>query len=241
MINFMQDNILFILVVAYIIFMTLRGHKRGFFRIAISMLSIIITLFFSSIIFPAINNYIKENTSIENGISKLMLENIGVENISAINANDEISQAAAIDSLALPKNVKNALIKNNNSEIYALLGVDNFKEYISEYISETILNTIMFVIVFSVIWMILHILMEVLDIFSKIPVIHGLNQIAGAVIGFSNAIIILWILSLFVGAISGIPLGQSILAKIESNWFLSLIFNNNLISTYMKKILYEKF
>ena len=88
MIKLVLNNMLFILVVTYIIFMTLRGHKKGFFRIAISTISIVITLFFSSIIFPKINSFIKENTAVENGISNIMLNNIGVENVSISDSND---------------------------------------------------------------------------------------------------------------------------------------------------------
>lgn len=241
MIKLILNNMLFILVIVYIIFMTLRGHKKGFFRIAISTISIVITLFFSSIIFPKIDSFIKENTAVENGISNIMLNNIGVENVSISDSNDEMEQEEAINSLSLPKNIKKALIRNNNSESYSVLGVQGFKEYLSKYVSETILNIIIFVIVSAVIWIVLHIVMEILDIFAKVPVIHGLNQILGALVGFSNALIILWILSLFVGALAGTPIGINIMQKIESNWLLSVIFDNNLISLFMQEKLYGKF
>ncbi len=241
MINYLLNNTLFIGVLFYIIIMTLSGHKRGLFRIAISTLSLILTLFLSGLFFPNINKIIKENTGIQNGIRNIMLNNIGVENISSIDAQSEEEQNELIESLNIPYNMKKALKNHNEKDIYEQLGVDNFKEYVARYTSSTILNIIMFVIVFVIIWIILHILMEVLDLFAKIPIIHGLNQIGGAFVGFANAIIILWILSLFLSTMVGTVIGSKIISQIEKNWLLSFIFNNNLLSLFMRKKLYGIF
>ncbi len=240
MMEWLLNNLLFASVIFYIGAMTLWGHKKGFFRIAVSLLSLVITLSFSSMIFPSINSFIRENTGIEKGISNIMLENIGVDHISGEEM-DKFEQEKAIDSLKLPKIIKDELIKNNDESVYNFLGADGFKNYLIKYISKTVLNIIIFVLASLVIWILLHILMEILDVFAKVPVIHGLNQIAGAVFGFTNALVVLWIVALFIGAMSGTSWGAEVVKQINANIFLKFIFDYNLVGIFMKGILFKIF
>ncbi|WP_373722486.1 CvpA family protein [Bacteroides heparinolyticus] len=221
--------------------MMLYGHKKGFFRLAVSMLSLLLTLAISSILFPSLHGFVKEKTGIESGIHQMLLDNIGMENISGDAVQDSRGQEEAIATLHIPKDMKKNISENNRSAIYELLGVEDFKEYVSKYISNVVLNIIVFVITCVLVWIILHILMEVLDVFAKIPVIHGLNQIAGAVLGLANGLMILWIIFLFIGAMSGTSWGAMLMESITKSSILSFIFDNNLLSTLMKKSLYGIF
>lgn len=241
MIDWCIDNALQIVVIAYIIFMLLRGHKRGFLKVALSMTAIVITLFLSSILLPKVNLYVKENTKIQEGIRNFMLDDIGIDNISADSSKSADMQENLILNLNLPKGVKEALIKNNTDSIYESLGVERFKDYVSKYIGDIILNRIIFVLLFAIIWILLHIFLEIADAFTKIPVINGLNQIFGAILGLINSLVILWILCLFISSISGTFWGMKIMEQINDKWFLKFIYDNNLLSYFMKQTLYGIF
>ena len=58
---------------------------------------------------------------------------------------------------------------------------------------------------------------------SKVPVIHGLNQIAGAAGGFIYAIFIVWLVFLFLGVSLSTSWGRDMLGAIESSFFLSFL------------------
>ena len=49
-------------------------------------------------------------------------------------------QRMMIEQMELPQPMKDALLENNNSEIYHLLGADSFFEYVGSYLTSMILN-----------------------------------------------------------------------------------------------------
>lgn len=88
---------------------------------------------------------------------------------------------------------KNELLENNNSEFYKLLGVDRFEEYISTCLADMLINTVGSVLVFAVSYVAIHLVIRWLDLLSRLPILCGLNQMAGGVVGLAEGFLILWI------------------------------------------------
>lgn len=57
-------------------------------------------------------------------------------------------QIELIEEMALPQSIRDALLENNNSEIYSVLGVDKFQDYVAGYIAGCITNGIGYIISF---------------------------------------------------------------------------------------------
>ena len=92
-------------------------------------------------------------------------------------------QRQVIENLQLPETIKKALVDNNNSEIYRILGVDTFFDYVATYLADMALNLAGAVVLFLAVFVGLRILVRWLDLVARLPVIHGINQIAGAILG----------------------------------------------------------
>ena len=107
-----------------------------------------------------------------------MLESIIAKNIGAgipggsgtLKPEDQIS---LIDSLAIPEGLREWVKENNTEIIWEKLGVKEFTQYVADYLSRTIVHFILFTALFLLIWILLRLLMKVLDVFAKLPVIHG--------------------------------------------------------------------
>ena len=100
------------------------------------------------------------------------------------------AQRMAIEKMKLPQSVKNVLLENNNSEFYKLLGVDRFEEYISTCLADMLINTVGSVLVFAVSYVAIHLVIRWLDLLSRIPILCGLNQMAGGVVGLAEGFLI---------------------------------------------------
>ena len=46
--------------------------------------------------------------------------------------------------MELPERLKDALLENNNSEVYEALGVSSFTHYVSRYLANSLINIISF-------------------------------------------------------------------------------------------------
>ena len=53
-------------------------------------------------------------------------------------------QRSIIEEMELPEQLKDALLENNNSEVYEALGVSSFTHYVSRYLANSLINIISF-------------------------------------------------------------------------------------------------
>ena len=239
-------NWLLIGVLIFLGFHILNGYRKGFIRIALSMLALIATIVAVAVLSPYVSKFLNENTEVHTRIQKKAEEFIvealegEVDGLVASETEKRENQIQIISKLPLPKALKETLGENNNSEIYNLLGVGSFGEYLSSYLAYMILNAISFAATFVVVGFLIQCLVFMADILSKLPVINELNKLAGIVVGFAKGIIVLWILCLFVTAFVGTEIASSILGMIEDSVLLSFVYNNNylmMIVTNLVKVL----
>lgn len=140
------------------------------------------------------------------------------------------AQRRFIEEMPLPDALKELLIENNNDEVYQLLGVDAFAEYIGNYLANVIVNLIGFVILFVVIYITLKLLAGALNLVAKLPVLSGINQIAGALLGGLEGLFFLWLAFLPVTAFSASSWASAVLEQIEASPWLSFLYHYNPVS-----------
>lgn len=225
-----MENWLSIVVFVYLIGMVLHGHHKGFIKLAVSMAALVASIIIVHIAMPNITRLLKEKTpvytTIQESMGKMAETYIGSLDSQELPA----YQRLAIEKMDLPQQLKNALIENNNNEVYQMLGVNAFIDYISSYLANLILNTISFVAMFILVYVIIQILMSWLDLVAKLPILSGINQLAGAVLGGLQGLIFLWILCLIVTACSSTEWGRAIIRQIESSAWLSFLYDFNILS-----------
>lgn len=225
-----MNNWVEIVVAVYLLGMILYGHYKGFIRLAVSMAALIVTLIIVHVAMPKVTVFIKENTPVYSWI----VEHTKNTMESAIGIEDDIQMPAkqrqAIENLPLPQDVKEMLLENNNSQMYEILGVNAFIEYIGNYLANMILNWVGYVIMFFAVYIFLRIVMKWLDIMAKLPVLSGMNQIAGAILGGVQGLFFLWLMSLLLTACASASWATAILRQVEASAWLSFLYDYNLLS-----------
>lgn len=239
--EFFQENWLQILVAIYLLGMILHGHYRGFIRLAVSFTALIITLIIVHIALPHVTAYVSENTAFREKIGSSILQTVGIDSIekdsedffgkSQYTLPDE--QRLIIEGLNLPNSVKEALITNNNHEIYQVLGVNAFADYISAYLSQAIIQSVCFILLFIIVFISVQIVVRWLDLIAKLPIINGINQLAGAVLGGVQGLLYLWIGCIVLSAFTSTPFGLAVMEQIEKSTWLYILYHNNFLSALM--------
>ena len=142
-------------------------------------------------------------------------------------------QRIVIEELKLPQSVKDSLLENNNHEYYDLLGVSQFGEYVSSYLANELINTVVSATVFVVCYFLIQVTVRWLDLLSRLPIIHGLNHIAGAVLGLAQGLLILWVAALLLSIFSATPTGQILKEEVYTSRWLTILYENNPIGIFL--------
>lgn len=240
-----MENWLSIAVGIYLLAMVLYGHYRGFIRLAVSVVALIAALAVVHVSMPKVTEYLKENTTIRQTLTENMKKASGLgiqeDNGNTADTGAPSAQRMMIEGLDLPQSLKEALIENNNSEVYDLLGVNAFADYVGSYLADMILNTVGFVILFAVVYLIIRLVVRWLDLIARLPLLSGVNKIAGALLGGIQGLLFLWILCLVVTACSGTTWGMSVIRQIETSKWLSFLYEHNLLNVIFLGVLHGIF
>ena len=145
-------------------------------------------------------------------------------------------QQEAINAADLPDIFKDPLAVNNNSEIYEELGVNTFAQYVGSFLAKVIINIISYLGTFLIATIILRAIIFALDIVAELPVFGLINRLAGGVIGFVGAAIIVWILFVVVTLLYTTVIGKDIYQAIQGNGILKFLYDNNPIMSMAAKI-----
>lgn len=232
-------NILLIGVIAFLALCVFNGYRKGFLKIALSMVAMIATIIIVGILNPYVSRFLMEHTglyeTIKEGTQEFVDDIIDTElNVAISTRTDEVF---AIDHLTLPKAIREKLIEDNNSVIYEALGVNGFKDYVSSYLACMILNAISFIGTLLIAGFLVRVVFVMADIIERVPGIKGMNKMVGMVFGFLQGIIIIWVACLVVTAFGATKTGQQILEMIHDSTVLSFIYNNNCLMLWVGNIL----
>ena len=219
-------NWLFWVVVVFLGYHIVDGLRRGFIRKAVSAVSLVITLVLVTYLTPQITTFIQDHTSIHEKLSEKCSEILLNSNY---NESLKTDQVLIIEDLELPENIKEMLLENNNTESYDLLQVSGFHEYIGAYIANLIINALAYLLSFILIWTALQLLLMALDVVTKLPILRGLNQLAGGALGIVYGVVLVWIAFLLVTVLCNGNLGRTFFELIKENPFLLFLYNQNVI------------
>lgn len=120
-----------ILAAVYLVGMVLYGHYRGFIRLCVSALALVISLVTVRVALPYVTEWLKNDTPVYESIRQGMADAVGLDGLldgvldigAGTGGSDAgIGERRTIEELKLPEQMKRILIENNNREVYQMLG-----------------------------------------------------------------------------------------------------------------------
>ena len=222
-----------IAVLALIAAACIMGFQKGFVKEIVSVFFMLISFLLVWAVNPYVNTFVKEYTpvydTIQDKCQTLVSEQIGNKKTL-----DKEEQNQVMENMELPDLLKNALVENNTAETYRYLAVSTFTEYISDSLAVMAVNGISFVLSAAVI----KLLGFILNVLTKLPVINGINKIAGAAVGGIKCIIFIWIAFLVLTLLCNTTLGQQGMALIQQDAFLNFLYSQNVFVKVFMSVFY---
>lgn len=234
-----------LLIVVGIIFLIciLNGVSRGFIKIVASLAATIAIIVLVAIATPFVSDTILKVTPIEEFTQEKCSEILGINQESQEDEQENIEekeftreeQITMLENAKLPDFVKELLLENNNTEIYESLGVSKFSDYVGSYLAKLFANIIGFLLAFLIISIVVRTVLYMLGIISDLPVIGGLNRLAGGVLGLGTGLIVVWVLFIVITLMYDTEIGKMCFENIAENKLLTLLYDNNILMNYITK------
>ncbi len=241
----MDINLLTIIVLAGLLVFAVRGLRRGLVRSVFSTFSIIIAIVIAVNFSPQVSKVIQGmplydslTLRVEEAMFKDQASESGTADYADMDDPTINEQASFIDDLPFPRSVKNALMSNNNSEVYEALGVSGFKNYIAGLISCFIVNALSLLIIFILALIAVRLIGSALNIIARLPVLHALNKIGGFAFGLVNGLVIVWVLGMILTFFTGTQAGQWIYGQISESRILTALYNGNFLVSIITNLRY---
>lgn len=213
------------------------GFRKGFVKEIVSVFFMLISFLLVWAVNPYVNTFVKEYTpvydTIQDKCQTLVSEQIGNKKTL-----DKEEQNQVMENMELPDLLKNALVENNTAETYRYLAVSTFTEYISDSLAVMAVNGISFLISFVLSAAVIKLLGFILNVLTKLPVINGINKIAGAAVGGIKCIIFIWIAFLVLTLLCNTTLGQQGMALIQQDAFLNFLYSQNVFVKVFMSVFY---
>ena len=229
-----MNKLLLVVAVIFIISIFV-GYIRGFLKIALSLGITIASILLVGAITPYISGWIQESTSIGQKVESKLTAMFEIPEGGTTVEIPREQQISAIEGAKLPKVIRDMLLENNNHEAYEALGVTNFIDYIGAFITKLIADIIAFLVAWLAVIIIARVAMGVIGIIGKIPVIGGVNKIAGAAVGAGIGLIVVWILFILVTLLYSTALGRACMTDIEASSILTKLYDGNLLMKFITK------
>ena len=192
-------DIIVILILAICIFF---GVKRGLTGVIVKLLSIVISLVLSLILFKPVSAIIINHTDIYNNLTST------IEN--SLNSKETSTEPSIIlDSI----NEQVETVKENTNNV------------IAKSIAEVIINLIVIVVLFIIINIIMFFLKFIFGAIASLPIIKQLDKLGGFIYGLIEGLLIIYI----VLAILSFVHVQELQLAIKTSYIASILYNNNLL------------
>lgn len=225
-------NFLLIVTGSIVLISMIVGMARGFIKIAASLAATIITIALVMFLSPYVSKAILKMTPLEQTVQKKCVKLLAGAGMGEIPREQQIT---AIENANLPEVFREMLLENNNSEIYQSLGVTNFGEYAGTYLAKVAADFIGFLLTMLVVTIIVRSIVYTLGLIGDLPVIGGLNRIAGGVLGVGIAVIIVWVLFIVITLMYNTSVGKMCFENIRSSRLLTYLYENNMLMDFVTK------
>ncbi|NLK20621.1 MAG: CvpA family protein [Epulopiscium sp.] len=203
------------------------AYKRGFILSLFKLISLMISIFLASKLYPIVSAFLRNTTPLYDKIKTQIASTILIQN--GVETSTLTGQSDVINSLWTPNSIKNALIENNNPEVYGILNVGGLKEYIAGYIANICINIISMIIVLLVVTIGIRIIIGILDIMAKLPILNSINNLFGLAFGLVSGLLQLWIVFTIIFIFQANPTFEKFFVYMTESTLAKFIYEYNLL------------
>lgn len=223
-------NWMLIAVLAVLILSCLFGIKKGLIRVVYSLVVGIVLIFALGIVTPKVTMWVKDTTKMDEKMSAEYERIIEKKVEEAIGVGEPLENPEQLEEVGIhiPKFVLDKAGKIKDTAGTAVEEIGVYGKLATTLTDYTIFGIVLLVL--GILFIILYAVLErVLNIISKLPVIHQANALGGGIIGLIDGFLLVWLAFGIITLFSGTPAGLVCNEQIQDSSILTWIYDNNLL------------
>lgn len=202
-------DLIIIAIMAVCIFL---GYKRGLIGVAFKIVSFLIALLVTFVLYIPVSNFVINNTTIDDNIKNAIIEKIADE--ETVEAKEENGMPDMVNDYI---NQYTTEVKNVGMEVVA------------QNISVILVKLAVGLVLFLVVRIALIFVKAIISLVEKIPVIKQFNKAGGTIYGILEGLLIIYIALTIISVISPMIDNTGVLAAINNSYIGSFMYNNNVL------------
>lgn len=206
-----------VLIVAILLFYFLRGRKKGLVLTLCSLLAIFVAIIGARIASKALTPVV--SNALQSHFTPAIETQLGQSIDQELNDTFVEHEDGAIVSILKSMGLYNDLIQAISDTVtdQAAQTVHDVAVALARSVADAVAGVLVFLIAFIVILVLWFLLSRVLNLATRLPVIHTLNHLLGGLIGLVQGMLILflvgWVLRLLGGVIPEETVEQTVLLR----------------------------
>ena len=231
-------NWLSILVLLVLALSIMEGYRRGFLRMVYSLLSWVIIFIFMSYVTPYVQQLLVDHTAVYERVQENFEETVRQAAQEKLGTGAEAGETEWPElGMQLPAAVMDRILAQTT-------GANGFLEESGVYaqvaagLADFVVQGIAYLITMLLAWTLVHVASDLLGIVSRIPLLKGMNRLAGLAAGAVYGFLIVWLAFYVIALCGSSPAGQVLVSCIYDSPFLTLLYENNLVLTLAVSLLY---
>ena len=217
-------------VLAILIVSTLIGWKKGFIKMLLSLVSMVLVIIITSLIAPGVTKIIKQNTEWDEALEskvEVLLEEKGML------ISDDV--AVNTDELDLPVAIKDKI--GDSAAEYLSKGAEAYNNYVVSLIAGLILSAIVYLVLFIILMICIGIICRLINLVSKLPVIKQANAILGIAAGLLEGLVFVWLFFVILTVFANFDFASKVYDDINRNAFLGFLYDKNALIYVVTKFM----
>ncbi len=209
-----------LVVIGIIILSTYLGYKKGLIGVAFKILSFIIAIIITLILYKPVTNIIIQNTTWDEKIEQTIYEKISGTKI-------EEGEKIKKEETDLPGIVVNYI--NSGIESTVIQAQESIAQMVSKNLSQSIIQILTMIILFTITRILLIFAKVILEAVSELPIVKQFNEIGGILYGILRGFIIIYAILAIASFVLPIINQNTLLGTIQHTIITKILYNHNII------------
>ena len=197
-----------IIIIAIILVSTFLAYRKGLITLAIQLVSVIIAVVLTLILYKPVSNVIINVTGIDE-----MIQNAILEEANDIMTNNQENANQVVESIQ-----------------------NNMLPETARTISINIIQGAVILILYVIIRIILRFITALANLVAKLPILNQFNKLGGVIYGILRGLLIVYILLLLVNVSGAIDAKNKVYTTVEESYIGKMMNENNVLSVLFTNI-----
>ncbi len=193
------------IVIIFILLCVFIGYKKGLVKVGIRLVSFLVAIIITFILYRPISEMIINYTQIDESIQNIVIENVSKKEVEKTNKEDII------------EDTKNSILLN-----------------IAKPLSYNVVYGGVMIILFIISRVILFFISALTDIVEKLPIIHQFNRMGGIIYGIIVGFFITNLILLIISFIAKANFNNRLEEQIQNTYITKLMYENNIFYIFLK-------